>query len=118
MYVTPGAFDQFHDSMQRLNHRGSTTFSVKEISETFSSTHSQSICPHKMCPSWMRAVSFDGIRNDSWAIMAMAPPSTPVNATVNAPSFPAASSARQTFLLLPEVEMPTNTSPAKHNAST
>ncbi len=61
----------------------------------------------------MRAVSFDGMQMLASAIFAICPPVSPVRATVNAPVRLAASSAAQTFLLFPEVEMPTTTSPAE-----
>src|SRR5205085_5034834 len=47
MGVTPGAFDQFNNPMERLNHGGNTIYFAEVISETFNSIHSQRICPHK-----------------------------------------------------------------------
>src|SRR5664280_2544510 len=59
----------------------------------------------------MRAGSVDGTRRQTSASVAIRPPVWPVMATVKSPSSRAFARAAQTFLLFPEVEIPTNTSP-------
>ena len=75
------------------------------------------MCPQRMCASWMRAVSFDGMESVISAMDAIVAPPSPVNATVKAPARLALFKAAHTFLLEPEVEMPTSTSPLPHSAS-
>ena len=58
------------------------------------------------------------LRTGSQPQVASLPPPFPVNATVTAPSLRAASRARYTLRLLPEVDMPTTTSPLTASAST
>src|SRR5215831_9040008 len=86
-------------------------------SQTHFSIQSQIMCPQRMCASWMRAVSFEAIERVISAMEATVPPPSPVNATVNAPARFALLKAAHTFLLEPEVEMPTSTSHLLHSAS-
>jgi len=92
--VTPG---ERADPVQFLNHRRVSSSFAATLLQTDSSIQSQSMCPQRIWPSWMRAVSRDGIESTASATPAIAPPPSPVNATVKAPILRPASRARHTF---------------------
>ena len=70
-----------------------------------------------MCISWTLAVEFDETMIDSLTKSFATPPPLPNRPTVLKPLFFATSKAFKTFLLFPEVVIPTKTSPLDHRAS-